>query len=854
MATITVNPTYLDGGTARTAGEVMTINGGRLVVRTDTRWHANAPVSLTGSLGSATISSSLGGGYEVDGTQVRWLAISGGSGTAAIGATVTQGGVSGYFLGYWASLNAAPSTTIGATGFIKLREVTGGTFSAGALSGITATADGPDVPGWIEVVHDQAATIAVPRLGDFKVRGDWFSLGTTSGAENQAITLPGLGGVSWGLGLWIETAVADEYEFYPGVDYALMLTANFGTDERSKFVCITGSGTLLIGHNGTTAVGYVPPASRKIRIPNVIMRQCTTAARAANVIPHATIASRPEFSTTSSGAIDIEFAYTDWYLNLLQPYSVRIANSAYADTAYIGECATFVTMQNVGKGCTASIDSRSLQLTSNFSGGAITDCNLPRYLAGSSDHAVDLVYCKGFTLSNVTSGILQYARSSGYAFNVAQSTDIELNDCTAMNSTTAVVTSANVRINDHDHVDRIVGTTITTTALYAVAVSSQSSNIVVDGCTFGLRGLIPDVHPYSGVFNCGASQDVTFRNLGTRSAFVNGGTVNQLGYIYASGGNNTRVRVQRCYLSPARLGVISAVNTDTGCTFQNVSVGGVGVSNAGLNQTLRAVGANVSTSAQSAVYGSHFHDLFVSDTSGRLILMFNEPSVATAPYVTVVSGSPKFTSAGNITMQSVGDEVIFEQSYFAIGHTGFVIGSPTVVGTNVTWTSGAHWGNHDIYFQLDKGAGFDGNWLDCNGVNLAAAGTGIDPAVGMRIKYRIVTVVANATNLLTYFGPLTYTTLAAQTDNLYPLDVTTLTVTGFEPGSDIVVLAAGTDTVLASVDSYAGSSWGYVYETAQPVDVGVLKPGFIPRYVRNYALGSTDASLLITQSFDRNYS
>ncbi len=73
MATIT-SDTYLDSGTARTAGETWTMNGGILTVRTDTRWHADAPATMTGSLGSATISATLGGGYYIDATNVRWLA------------------------------------------------------------------------------------------------------------------------------------------------------------------------------------------------------------------------------------------------------------------------------------------------------------------------------------------------------------------------------------------------------------------------------------------------------------------------------------------------------------------------------------------------------------------------------------------------------------------------------------------------------------------------------------------------------------------------------------------------------------------------------------------------------------
>lgn len=75
MATITTD-TYLDGGTARTAGESWTINGAVLTVRTDTRWHAGAPASMTGTIGSLTLSSTLGGGLYIDGTSVRWMALS----------------------------------------------------------------------------------------------------------------------------------------------------------------------------------------------------------------------------------------------------------------------------------------------------------------------------------------------------------------------------------------------------------------------------------------------------------------------------------------------------------------------------------------------------------------------------------------------------------------------------------------------------------------------------------------------------------------------------------------------------------------------------------------------------------
>lgn len=82
----------------------------------------------------------------------------------------------------------------------------------------------------------------------------------------------------------------------------------------------------------------------------------------------------------------------------------------------------------------------------------------------------------------------------------------------------------------------------------------------------------------------------------------------------------------------------------------------------------------------------------------------------------------------------------------------------------------------------------------------------------------------------------------------------TLTITDFPAGADVVVLQAGTSTVLASVDANPTTSWGYAYSTLQNVDIGVILPGYVPKYVRNYALQATSTSLPIPLSADRNYS
>lgn len=792
MATIT-GLTYLDGGTARTAGEAWTINGGRLVIRTDTRWHLNAPASRTGSLGAITISSTLGGTYEIDGTKVRWLGISGGSGTCAIGTTITQGGVSGVFLGYWATLTSAPSTTIGATGFIKLREVTGGTFSAGALSGITASAVGADKVGWIEIVHDQAIAITVPRLGKFQVRGDWFELGVTSGVSNQLVSVPTNGSTTtYTAGVWIakiDTPTTDEdYEYYPSLPAANMIATNLGTDARSKFVCMETNGAVRIGHNGSVAVGYVPPAGRKIRIPNVLGRQCDTGTRATNAIPNATAGTRPDFITTSAGAIDIENFSTDWYMLFAQPYSVRCHHVATFDFFNVSECATALDFYDVGTSTElGTIDARTFTSTSNFAGGLIKKARFDRCSAGAADHAVEITYSVGLVLDDVTSGIITFARSTGVAFQITQSSRIKLNNCYAINQGVVFTTCFDSELNDLDYTDRYMGTT-NTTGLYAITIAASSDNIKVSGLTFGLKGTIANVHPYNGLFNVGQSSNIKIRNVGSRTAFLNGGSTNQPAYIYMSSGNNNTVALQRIYMLPTRTGVIGTTNSDKNMTYEHVYGDFADVLTvADLNSKVKNCGGTNTTTGQASVYGTHFWDAFVGDTAGHVVLSLNEPTAETMGYVSIVAGTPKFTSAGNVAMPSVGDEVVIEQDYFVKGCTALTNTAPIITGTNVTYVSNARWGNHDIYYQIDTGSGWNGTWLNLTATNLATHS--ISPSVGFKLKYRIVCAVANTGNLLTYIRIQTTSTLVAQTDNLYPLDTVTLTLNNLEVGARVRVVA-----------------------------------------------------------------
>lgn len=813
---------------------------------------------MTGVLGACTISSTLGGGVLLDARDVRWLAYDTGTGNVpAIGTNLTQGGVtSSYLLGVWATVNSAP-TAVGAampaTGFLKFREVDGA-FAAGAITGIGANALGADVTGWIEVVQRQAVANTVPRLGSYVTRGDWFYLDDTTGVANQVLQIPTNGG---GAGthvpaVWIETGVGTGvYEAFPSLLAARMIPANLGVDERSKFVCSIGTGQVLIGHNGTDPVGFVPVAGCRVRIPNVLGRQSTSAGGDANNQVPAAFATRPDFTTTSAGFIDFEYFMNDWYHGFASAYQIKMQHCATYDIHTSNNEAAPTTLNDYVTGTYLAV-AISLTLTTNLLGGTVTDCKFFRGDAASNGHACSLTTCAEYVFTRCHFGIVTYARSTGRSINTSQCSNMQFLDCYKYNSQIVHNTSKDITHIGLDHCDRFVGSTNTTTGLYVVSCGTSCNNIFVDDVTFGLKGVItPDyTNPYLGVFYAVACSNITYRNAGTRTTPLRvASAVLAPAQIYVDGGQNNGIRVQRCYLEHTRGNTILTINTSNNQTFESVHGTTGAQAILSLNTLLKGSRATSnSTTVGASVYGSFAYDMFTSDTAGCLWFAMNEPTADTTDYVTLTlaGAAGGFSSAGTVIMPTVGDELTMEFPYYVLGHTGFT-GLSQITATNPQ--------NFDYYYQIDPGTGVwstearlaacrvraSGGTAGTNTFVFTATAAGlpvigdyvwtvlgthftagttvtnvvgttvtlsanilvtltgipvffIDPALvaetispsdGFKLRVRAETMVAATTNAQSFLRLDTTSTLADQTNNLYPLDLSPITISGFTLGSRI---------------------------------------------------------------------
>ena len=841
------------GSTNATLDTYAISNGSTLVIRTDTNACAGHSVAA-GSLDTVTFSGT-GGELKFDPTYVRVVAYTAGSGNSpAFGAAISQGGVSGVFLGAWTNWQSeciVPGAAIGATGFIKIGGVTGGNFAAGALTGITATCSGADVQGWIEVRAADTATITVPRIGKVSSVEAWFELGTTNGTRGQILPCPTTATAAgvWA-GVWIESAAGSGvYERYAGAGSQVAL-ATTRTSSEMKIIWQTTAG-IRIGNDGTNGVGYLPVTGCKVRIPAAILTNCTRVAGGSSVrvLPNATIATRQEMVTTGAGYFDLRGCVIQWYMNLLQAFYAKYKSCTVNDTMILSEIASPLDIDNCIVAPTQAQIQVPLSVTSCFAGGTIQNSDFFRFsLASSGAYCATLNYVTGVAFSNNKYASLTL-RANGTTGTISstQAVNCVFSSSLLIGGRAAFIGAQNCSFTNTTYYDHTITTTTSATnPMYVFDFATGCSGATITGLNLPL----PNNGPYNGIATYNACYNNTIQNIGTSATapLVMTNTVTGLGVNGA--GNNAGIYIKRMYLSGTRTGPYAFVNSDTDIVIEN-SMGDYADTSviAGLNAIVKNCGLTGATTGQVSVYGSHWLTRFTSTTAGFLEILCNEPTSASASQCFTSGGVPQFNSSGSVLLTKVGDSVTWEMPFFALGYTAFTNSAPTITGTNVTF--GTRWGNHDIEFQINTGSGYGGSWLNLTAANLTAQTINANP--GWKMKIRATCAIASATNVITNMRVAMTTTSVAQSGNLYPLNVVTLSFTGLSADSDVVVLAAGTTTELASVDANPTTSWSYVYETPQSVDIGVFKAGYVPFYIRNYSLGTTDASLPIAQTADRNY-
>jgi hypothetical protein len=851
MATFTITTAQnIDALSVKAGGDLYNVNGGTLTIDQDSRVGTNQTTSTT--LGTITLSASLGGTVNIDGSAIWMIPYTGGSGNVpAWNTTITNGSGTGKLIGVHSALTAASTATgaaMPATGFIRVKQKSGA-YTAGALTGITATASDAGRVGWIEIVGDEASTINANRLGTFNITGAWYEVGTTSGVSNQTMQIPNNGLLRYAAGVFIETSVGSgAYEFYPNAG----TTTTTGTEaSRGKVVWIDNAGLVRIGNSGAATNGYTPVSGLKVVIGNIFFENATTAARTANVIPNATIATRYDFTTTGGGVLEIDKCNMAWYLSVSQAYSCNVSNSGFVDAISLSEVAAPMTFTKVGVGNkpTTALLVSPLTMTYCYAGGTFTDCVWARVSqAASGAHTNVLTDIDGFTFTrNTVRANTIRGNSTTYGVIATRAKNITYDTPTIIQSGFALVTCDNFNTNDVKFVSAVSGTTVTTYTDYVWNVSSNTINCNFSGLTLPVTSNAPYTALLIGATGCA---NIKLRNIGTYASPLNlDAGANDTGLIYTLATNCQDFYFQRIYVSNTRTNTMTADNSCKNIIEKNVFGKYADAPLAAvLNLTRLGGGSTNALTAQTSVYGTHWMDYFTSTTAGRLAIVMNEPTADTTAQVTLSNGAA-FTSAGGLYMPVIGHQAIFETPEYIIGHTAFQNSALIMAGGTAT--------NYTYDYSIDKNDGAGWSTMTTSNYSPTTLATalnglsGISAVNGFKLRLEITTGTTNATAITSVYL-LTSSTTTTQAYQ-YPLDTITLTMTGLQTGSDIVVLEAGTETELVNVDANAGTTYEFIYETPQDIDIGVFKIGYVPFYIRSYALGSTDSSVPVAQVADRNY-
>jgi hypothetical protein len=802
------NATELAG---KTGADTYLVNGGTLVLDCDTRVGPNQGQVL----GNITVSTTLGGRVRVDGSRVRLIPFSGGSGPVpATGTAINQGAASVEVLCVMSSRTGGTIYTgqMPATGWLKVR---GTGIVAGAFtSGVTATATGPDETGWMVIAGAETRSITVPRLGDLEVDGRWLDVGVTTGVRGQTLQLPHF--------------TAENATYYPGVEIettpgVFEFWANagkqfnaLGIDSRSRFCHISATGLVTLG--GLT-YGFMPGAGCKVRVPNIIL-QTSASNKAHNAEPQELMGSRYESVFGAGGTLAHSISTGAWYWNITQAHALTATDLHTCDQVTISRIATKPVIDNLHVGMSTRtgvvLNLIPLNMQNCTAGGTVGTISAVRgNCTTTSGYCAMLSALSGsWSFGKITSMLAANAAAVAGSLFVSGCYDIHIENLHTTGKRALLSGGARITIDRHVYADNVTGSTSTTEGSHILEVLSTEAATLKSATNW-----VPESHPRNGIVYAANTKGLRVRGIGTAQQPFSGGTINPTAQLWSDGGNNADFRIERNWVTDTRNGVASPNSSSAGGVVQNNYIGNAAPTAPTMqsNTTFRGNrhnGGSVPT-LYSGTYGTAMWDAFTGDTTTRLALVFSEP-LASSGAVEILAGSPKFTGQGGIVMQ-MGDSAVWTVPHSILGWAGLVgMGS-----------SGVNTAFHAFEYSLDRGDGWSA-YKALIASNLAAEPI-LSPS-GFRIRIKVTCTATNYANHLTGLWVNGTTSLALQNAALYPAEVqnTTLTIAGLEFNSRCVVRSGG-DELFAATSVGDTMHATFVHDAARTMlDVTITKTGKVP--------------------------
>jgi len=857
--TITTSTNH-DALTGRAAGESITIQQDAKLTIDSMPQHTSM-----GILGDIALTK---GEVHIDGRYVREVAYASGSGTLpTIGTTVTWNSSAGS--GKVIKLNSGNN----AAGVMTITRLSGtnptGTITDGTWSATVST----DKVGYLMVFGTDQVWDATDATCTIRVTGDWYELGVGDGTDSQSFTLPHNG---WQHAVWVETEEdSGEYEIWHRVYHNTVNggststvfwddIADWGNSFETGYVFYNDrtAGTITFG---TSSNGGVIPDGAKVRIPNVHVGTTTTGAPTTEYVG-VTVTSVLEMidsAVTENVFIDHLNASTA-FMSLVQTNGGTISDSCFGwwnATNIINKCNAAVSITNcafvAGNGLTGDSVTNAFIIQDNVGGITIEDCVIYAGLNGNTSAGLSLLTMANILFkgrNKIPSN--QQDENSHAAVRGSVASNVEFEDDLILNAAGIILIAGCVNWT----IENIIWSQNTargsTEDAMVLINSTGVDNLIVSGGRFATGSGVR--HMNGSLFTITDSSNVTIRNFGAVDAKIDCGGRGTT--VLSLAGITNNCLFQRLYFTNRNTAdPFGMLNSCADITIENCSCDYNDELEPDANRTIMKgihigsgnIGASTGVEDDYVnVTASVFYDIFKSDTTGGIGLIFNPGGLTYSANITIDSGTPVWNGIGDLLMPSTSDQVTFTFPYLIKGHTGFQNALPHLIGVNCG-TLGSGWGNFSIEYAIDTGSGYS-EFETASGTNLS--GKTIS-ATGFGLKIRIKVTTASSTNAVNGLQIHTTTTISDQKSNLYPLSVAEVELTGLKSGSEVRAYL-GTDPSTATEISGAESSGtSYSFNQSYAGQAGYIQIfalGYLPIKL-DITYSEDDISIPIQQSVDRQY-
>ncbi len=571
-----------------------------------------------------------------------------------------------------------------------------------------------------------------------------------------------------------------------------------------------------------------------------------------------TLATRPEFVTTSAGSMSMKKCASLWYLNLSAPFSVLLEDTSALQNINIANVANTTELTRVCVSPTYT-DANSLSIASCFSGGTIADCVFSRYLFVTPN--VQLTDSSGFTISGTR--VKSFGLTATDARRATNTTatvvdgilinrcaDTIISNCKLLYGRINVLSAIRTTVNNLQHAYSTLTNISANGPGTIYAISGNADTIYFEGLDSW------DSSPYTWCYNdvvlAVNYSNFTMRNMGTAAAPLN---MRGMTASFFSGSIGVNTDIRRIYMDNMRgntpinlANTLQNVNMVNLWSVPNSSAFGSNSANGidSVNNNVQGCRWTLGVSGQVACYGFHWTDFFISTTAGRVAVLCNEPLSSTASQCAVTAGTPAFNSNGAVAMPTIGDQITWTCPYYVLGYTAFA-------NQAIGFTQSA--ANYTYEYQIDPGTGVYGIYKSLTQANLITET--ITAVTGFKLRIRATTATANAANTITRIQ-IAMTTNSTDQQIAYDLPFTgTGSITSIVSGSRLQIY--NETKAIELVNTVVGAtSYTYLYDpdtSASEDDVirlRITQLGYLPYQARTIA-AATSFGFLAEQQADSVY-